>query len=160
MSLPYNVHDVSVEWWEMETPISFERRELLPDSGGADQWRGGLGEKLVPRTYHEDRLDPTRPVVLSGSAGRLRFQPQGTLGGRPGSPWVIEVKGRPIPSTNSAEVFFCHGDVVRLLLPGEGGYGDPRWRDRALVVEADLRNGYVTLEAARREYGWEGAERR
>jgi N-methylhydantoinase B/oxoprolinase/acetone carboxylase alpha subunit len=41
-----------------------------------------------------------------------------------------------------------------LLLPGGGGYGDPRRRTRALI-EADLRNGSITPEAARRDYGEE-----
>ncbi|MGH7263335.1 MAG: hydantoinase B/oxoprolinase family protein, partial [Candidatus Rokuibacteriota bacterium] len=123
VSFPYNVRDVSIEWSEMETPLFFERRELLPDSGGAGQWRGGLGEELVLRTFADDRLDPTRPVVLSGSAGRMRFPPQGTLGGRPGSFGVIEVNGRPIAPTSSPEVVFRHGDVLRLSLPGGGGYG-------------------------------------
>jgi N-methylhydantoinase B len=155
VSFPYNVRDVSIEWSEMETPLLFERRELLADSGGAGQWRGGLGEELVLRTYADDRLDPSRPIVLSGSAGRMRFPPQGALGGRPGSPGVIEVNGRPIAPTSSPEVVFRHGDTLRLLLPGGGGHGDPRRRDPALV-EADLRSGYVTPEAARREYGHPG----
>jgi N-methylhydantoinase B len=152
VSFPYNVRDVSIEWSEMETPIFFERRELLADSGGPGQWRGGLGEELVLRTYLDERLDPAKPVVLSGSGGRMRFPPLGTLGGRPGSLGAIEVNGRPIAPTSSPEVVFRHGDVVRLLLPGGGGYGDPRRRDAALV-QADLDNGYITPEAARGEYG-------
>jgi N-methylhydantoinase B len=96
VSFRYNVRDVSIEWSEMETPLLFERRELRADSGGAGQWRGGLGEELVLRTFADGRLDPARPVVLSGSAGRMRFPPQGTFGGRPGALGVIEVNGRPI----------------------------------------------------------------
>jgi N-methylhydantoinase B/oxoprolinase/acetone carboxylase alpha subunit len=65
---------------------------------------------------------------------------------------VIEVNGVPIPPTSSPEVVFRHGDVVRLLLPGGGGHGDPRRRAPALIA-ADLRNGYVTPDAARRHYG-------
>jgi N-methylhydantoinase B len=152
VSFPYNVRDVSIEWSEMETPLFFERRELLPDSGGPGQWRGGLGEELVLRAHDDHRLDPTRPIVLSGSAGRMRFAPRGAQGGGPGSPGVIEVNGVPIPPTSSPEVVFRHGDVVRLLLPGGGGHGDPRRRAPALIA-ADLRNGYVTPDAARRHYG-------
>jgi N-methylhydantoinase B len=154
VSFPYNVRDVSIEWSEMETPLFFERRELLADSGGAGQWRGGLGEELVLRTFADHRLDPARSVVLSGSAGRMRFPPQGVLGGRPGSLGVIEVNGRPIAPTSSPEVVFRHGDVLRLVLPGGAGYGDPRARDHALVA-ADLRNGYITAAAARGAYGYD-----
>jgi N-methylhydantoinase B len=156
VSFPYNVRDVSIEWSEMETPLFFERRELIPDSGGPGQWRGGLGEELVLRTHDDHRLDPARPLVLSGSAGRMRFAPRGAQGGGPGSFGVIEVNGAPIPPTSSPEVVFHHGDVVRLLLPGGGGHGDPRRRPPALLA-ADLRNGYVTPDAARRHYGHDPA---
>ncbi len=152
VSFPYNVRDVSVEWAELETPILFERRELIADSGGAGRWRGGLGEELALRAFDDGRLDPAAPVVLSGSAGRMRFAPVGLFGGRPGSLGRILVNDVAITPTSSPNVVFRAGDVVRLLLPGGGGYGDPRQRDRALVA-ADLRNSMITPEAARREYG-------
>ena len=47
VSFPYNVRDVSIEWSEMETPVLYEARELIPDSGGAGEFRGGLGQELV-----------------------------------------------------------------------------------------------------------------
>lgn len=153
VSFPYNVRDVSIEWAELETPILFERRELIADSGGAGRWRGGLGEELALRAFDDGRLDPDAPIVLSGSAGRMRFAPEGLFGGRPGSPGRILVNDVAITPTSSPNVVFRAGEVVRLLLPGGGGYGDPRHRDRALV-EADLRNGTITPGAARREYGY------
>jgi N-methylhydantoinase B len=155
ISFPYNVRDVSTEWSELETPVLIERRELLPDSGGAGCWRGGLGEEFVIRAFPEGDADPLKPLVLSGSAGRMRFPPQGLFGGLPGARCAIEVNGRALPPTSSPEIAFGVADVVRLTLPGGGGYGDPAARDRALL-EADLRNGYVTMEAARRDYGWQG----
>ena len=154
VSFPYNVRDVSVEWAELETPILFERRELIADSGGAGRWRGGLGEELAMRAFDDGRLDPSTPIVLSGSAGRMQFAPAGLFGGGQGSFGRILVNDVPIAPTSSPEVTFRAGDVVRLQLPGGGGYGNPRERDRALV-DGDLRHGYVTPEAARREYGRE-----
>ena len=85
----------------------------------------------------------------------MRFPPDGLFGGRPGSAGRIEVNGEPIVPTSSPEVVFGAGDVVRLLLPGGGGYGDPRRRDRA-SIERDLEAGYITPAAARREYGYGG----
>jgi len=150
VSFPYNVRDVSVEWSEMETPLMFEKRELIADSGGAGQWRGGLAEEMVIRAM-PDRVDPRAPIVLSGSAGRMQFPPAGALGGRSGALGRIEVNGRATPSSSSPEIVFGPNDVVRLLLPGGGGYGDPKKRDRRLI-ERDLKNGYVTGEAAARDY--------
>jgi N-methylhydantoinase B/oxoprolinase/acetone carboxylase alpha subunit len=45
------------------------------------------------------------------------------------------------------------GDRLRLVSPGGGGYGDPRERQRELIVN-DIRQGYVSLAAAEREYGY------
>jgi N-methylhydantoinase B len=150
VSFPYNVRDVSVEWSEMETPLMFDKRELIADSGGAGQWRGGLGEEMIIRAV-PDRVDPRAPIVLSGSAGRMKFPPAGALGGRSGALGRLDVNGRATPPSSSPEVVFGPSDVVRLLLPGGGGYGDPKKRDRRLI-ERDLQNGYVTGEAVSREY--------
>jgi N-methylhydantoinase B len=157
LSFPYNVRDVSVEWSEMETPVLIDRRELLADSGGPGQWRGGLGEEFVLRTFPGGDVDRAKPLILSGSAGRMRFPPQGLFGGRPGALCRIDVNDTPMRPTSSPEIAFRATDVVRLRLPGGGGYGDPARRDRQLI-ESDLRNGYVTPEAARGDYGWDGRD--
>ena len=47
------------------------------------------------------------------------------------------------------------GDSLVLKLPGGGGFGRPDRRDRA-ALEADIGAGLVSMEAARRDYGWEG----
>lgn len=150
VSFPYNVRDVSVEWSEHETPILFEKRELITDSGGAGQWRGGLGEELVLRAGQD--IDPSQALVLSGSAGRMQNPAQGLFGGRSGAPGAIFAGERRLAATASPEVSIHSEETLRLLLPGGGGYGDPAKRDRALI-DRDLRNGYITPEAARSTYG-------
>jgi N-methylhydantoinase B/oxoprolinase/acetone carboxylase alpha subunit len=155
VSFPYNVRDVSTEWSEAETPILFDRRQLIIDSGGAGRWRGGLGEELVLRAFPGGDVDPATPLTLSGSAGRMRFPPQGLLGGGPGERCTIHVNGILLPPTSSPEILFGADDVVHLRLPGGGGYGDPHARDRRLI-EWDLKNEHVTREAAHRDYGWLG----
>lgn len=152
ISFPYNVRDVSVEWSELETPILIEKRELLPDSGGPGEWRGGLGEQFLLRAFPGGDADPARTLVLSGSAGRMRFPPRGLFGGHPGAHSSIEVNGKPIAPTSSPEIVFRATDVVCFKLAGGGGYGDPKKRNRA-AIESDIRNGYVTAERALRDYG-------
>ena len=153
VSFPYNVRDVSIEWSEMETPVLYEARELIADSGGAGEFRGGLGQELILQAYG-GRVRKGEPLVLSGSAGRMRFPPRGLGGGRDGSYGAIEVNGEGIAPSSSPNVTFQEGDVVRLRLPGGGGYGDPARRRRERI-EADLEAGYVTPEGARRDYGYE-----
>ena len=151
ISFPYNVRDVSIEWSEMETPIIYEARELIPDSGGAGEFRGGLGQELILRAQ-EGYVAADKPLVLSGSAGRMRFAPQGLGGGGDGSFGVISVNGVPIAPTSSPEVSFKVGDVVSLKLPGGGGYGDPAKREPSRM-RGDLGAGYVTPAGAFRDYG-------
>lgn len=153
VSFPYNVRDVSIEWSEVETPILYEARELIPDSGGVGEFRGGLGQELVLRAY-DGHVAQGTPLVLSGSAGRMRFAPQGLSGGGAGSFGAITLNGEPIAPTSSPEVTFHEGDLVRLRLPGGGGHGDPLKRDRARI-EADLKAGYITTEHAKRDYGYD-----
>ena len=103
VSFPYNVSDVSIEWSEMETPVLYEARKLIPDSGGAGEFRGGLGQELVFSAYR-GRVKEGEPLVLSGSAGRIRFPPRGLAGGADGSYGAIEVNGEGIAPSSSPNV--------------------------------------------------------
>lgn len=152
VSFPYNVRDVSVEWSELETPLVFEKRELITDSGGAGQWRGGLGEELVITAPLAQDIDPTQLLLLSGTAGRMRNPPQGLLGGAPGSVAAIEVEEVPLQATASPAASIEPGQRMRFLLPGGGGYGKASDRDPELI-ERDLRDGYISAECAARDYG-------
>ncbi|GIT47997.1 MAG: hypothetical protein Ct9H300mP13_7930 [Gammaproteobacteria bacterium] len=64
------------------------------------------------------------------------------------------MNGVPIAPTSSPEFSFEVGDVVRLSLPGGGGYGDPRGRSPE-AIRRDLKGGYITSESARRDYGFD-----
>ena len=154
VSFPYNVRDVSIEWSEHETPILYEARELIADSGGAGEHRGGLGQELIFRAYESD-VRKGQPLVLSGAAGRMRVPAAGVHGGAPGAVSRIEVNGKPIGPTSSPDFPFNVGDTVRLALPGGGGNGNPRNRTREAIA-ADIRDGYVTREGAKRDYGYDG----
>jgi N-methylhydantoinase B len=147
ISFPYNVRNVSVEWSETETPVLFLRREVIADSGGAGQWRGGLGEELALTVEPSADVDATAPLVLSGSAGRTRFPAEGAAGGKPGSKGWIAVNDEPIAPTSAPEFTFKPGDVVRLKTPGGAGHGAPSQRPAA-AVDTDRRDGYVTTAAS------------
>jgi 5-oxoprolinase (ATP-hydrolysing)/N-methylhydantoinase B len=66
----------------------------------------------------------------------------------------VEAFGTTSPSKFSG-IRLQPGDRVRLAMPGGGGYGDPRRRDRALVAR-DIDEGFITVEAARADYGYTG----
>ena len=154
ISFPYNVRNVSVEWSETrDAGCCSSVASSSPILGGAGQWRGGLGEELVITAPIERGAAPDQPLLLSGSAGRMRNPAQGLLGGAPGSLAAIEIGGAALEATASPAAAIEPGQRLRFLLPGGGGYGNASERDPALI-ERDLRNGYISAERARRDYGW------
>ena len=152
VSFPYNVRNVSVEWAETETPVRFLRRELIADSGGPGESRGGLGEELALTVEPTADVSEASPLTLSGSAGRLRYPAEGVAGGWAGSRGSIEVNGKAIPATSAPDVQFRPGDELRLRTPGGGGHGRPADRPIA-AIDADLRDGYITSAALAEPYG-------
>ncbi len=142
---PSGVAGVPAEVIETLAPLVQHRRELRPDSGGAGAQRGGLGQATTWGCRGG------APWSLSAMIDRTRFAAQGVEGGREGALGVFELAGgaRLAPKT---VVTFAPGDRVELMPPGGAGYGDPLARDPERVL-ADVVDGYVTIEGARREYG-------
>ncbi|MBM3523554.1 MAG: hydantoinase B/oxoprolinase family protein, partial [Alphaproteobacteria bacterium] len=83
---------------------------------------------------------------------KVRFPAPGIMGGAAGMAGAFSVDGEAVPI---APRHLEPGETYFLKLPGGGGYGDPRARSRERVAE-DVRNGYVSPEVARRDYGLEG----
>jgi N-methylhydantoinase B len=86
---------------------------------------------------------------------RMRSAPFGLLGGKAGAAAVVTLttpdgKTRHLPSKGAFQA--PPGSVVDMITPGSGGFGPPGERDGA-AIEADLKAGYVTPEAMKREYG-------
>ena len=143
-ALPANVAIVPAEVWEHATGMEVVRKRLRPDTGGPGAARGGLGGETVLRnaTGH--------PMTVFGMECRTVFPAVGMLGGRPGAFRETRIDGEPVVHRGSYRLE--PGDSIELLECGGGGYGDPRDRDPAKVVE-DVRHGFVTPEGALRDYG-------
>jgi N-methylhydantoinase B len=146
---PANGANTPVEILESDTPLIVECRELLPDSGGAGTYKGGLGRRVVFRVP-DDEYAPTPPVNLGIQSGRFRYPPEGLTGGRPGARALFLVNGEQGSPYGLTRL--VPGDVVTMDAAGGGGYGDPFDRDPDLVA-ADVAEGYVTIERARDDYG-------
>ena len=145
VGFPSGVAGVPAEVMESLTGLVVERREVRPDSAGPGKFRGGCGQF----TTFADRSGQT--WSMSGMYDRLKFPPAGLLGGGPGvaGQFVLQ-DGR---SANPKELLFhAAHSRVETALPGGGGYGNPMERDPQAVLD-DVLNGYVSIEAARREYG-------
>ncbi len=145
VGFPSGVAGVPAEVMESLTGLVVERREVRPDSAGPGKFRGGCGQY----TTFVDRSGQT--WSMSGMYDRLKFPANGLLGGGAGAPGLFELQdGR---SANPKELLFhAPRSRVETALPGGGGYGDPFERDPAAVLD-DVLNGYVSIEAAARDYG-------
>jgi N-methylhydantoinase B len=147
MAMAFNASNIPVEAQEATQPIVVERFELIADSAGPGRFRGGCGLRRDLRFLADEGK-------LTNLSERQRFPPYGLFGGRPGTlartvlnPGPDE---EPVHGKQSRE--FAHGDVISFQQSGAGGYGDPLERDPARVRE-DVLDDYVSIDAARREYG-------
>jgi N-methylhydantoinase B len=144
-----NCLDLPVEAIELEYPdIRVEKYELITDSGGPGRYRGGLG-------IRRDIQFLRGPGYLSTRSDAQRFPPRGVVEGKDGTPARYYLtrgdKTIRIPAKNT-NFRLESGDYLIFETPGGGGFGDPRERDSERVKK-DLKEGYVSREAALREYG-------
>ena len=143
------VLDQDYEMFEQQTPHLLEKHELLADSAGPGQWRGGLGVETRIRFGGEEIQ-----VVTFGDGD---IEPAfGLFGGGDGTLNFIELH------EPDGEVYTCTTkDLVRGVPPGTlylqqagggGGWGDPKKRPARKVAE-EVRDGIISLDQAREAYG-------
>jgi N-methylhydantoinase B/oxoprolinase/acetone carboxylase alpha subunit len=151
---PSSAANVSIEVFELSCPALIATKEYVPDSAGAGKHRGG------PAEYLEIRRRPNypRPVRVRYAPHRGRIPAHGLFGGRTGVSGDVRWNGAPV--TGDVELgrdgwtsFRADSDTLSFKIPSGGGYGNPLERDRALV-EADIKSGLLTPEAAERQYGY------
>lgn len=143
-----NMSNTPIEILEMSFPLRVEEYALVPDSGGAGQYRGGLG---VRRTWRVLENQAHAAVCCERSV----TPPFGLAGGLPGAPARLEL----LPPRSNARKLNSKGSFLapagsRVVMeaPGSGGYGPPGLRDPEALSQ-DVLDGYVTATEARRTYG-------
>ncbi|MEX1158190.1 MAG: hydantoinase B/oxoprolinase family protein, partial [Thermomicrobiales bacterium] len=111
--------------------------ELLPDSGGAGQWRGGLGFRRVYEILEDG-------VVFSSYSDRFETAAGGLFGGDSGAngSYTLHRDGEQTALPMSLNIDLRRGDILECRFGGGGGYGDPSDRDPA-AIERDVREGKV-----------------
>ena len=149
-AFPSGVMTMPVEATEQVGPILITRKELRPDSGGAGKQRGGLGQymNVAAREGHE--------FDISAMFDRVNHPARGRRGGREGAPTTIGLDDGTSMKGKGRQ-FAPHGRTVMMAFPGGAGYGDPSERDPA-AVRRDLALGYISAEAAARDYGLDADE--
>ena len=146
-AFPTNAGAGSIEAFESISPLIVWKKEFRTDSGGPGTFRGGLGQDV------EVEVKSPEPVRLSLLSDRQKYAPRGLLGGKEGALVSVTLADgtRPHPKSRS---MLAQGARLSMRFSGGGGYGDPRQRDPDAVAR-DVRDGYVSAEAAARDYGVE-----
>jgi len=135
-AFPSGVWGSQIETTEAVAPVLFTRRELRPDSGGAGQFRGGLGQRI------EMRSATSEDMLLFLSVERIRFPAQGRFGGLPGAAGRVRLgrDGPDLPGKGTLRI--PAGETLVFETPGGGGFGPPDARDPAALSE-DIAAGRV-----------------
>lgn len=144
-----DTYNFPAEVVEARFPVLVERYELNVEAGGgAGRRRGGFG---VIREY---RMYGARDAYGYGSLGGSERRPWALAGGVAGTNNYLEYEHDGSISRHGrvARVLLTDGDLVRSITGTGGGFGDPAEREPELVRE-DVLDGYITVDAARAEYG-------
>jgi N-methylhydantoinase B len=140
--------NLPTEFTEARFPFRIERLGLATDSGGAGQFRGGLG--------YDKHIRMLADAHFMSIADRSILACWGVKGGRAGRPFSVTIdpggpNERAVDALADAE-FVAAGEVIRIRTTGGGGWGDPLERDPAAVLR-DVRWRKVSVGAALADYG-------
>jgi N-methylhydantoinase B len=143
-----NYSNAPAEMIEADQPIAVECYALVPDSGGAGRYRGGLAIERHLRFRAGN-------ATLQIRSDRRDHPPYGLQGGQPGAPSnvsILRADGRHEACVAKFLTTVHHGDLLKIRLAGGGGHGNPLERDPAAVL-ADVLEQKMTREHARDVYG-------
>ena len=145
-----DTYNYSVELLEAILPLRVREYALnVGDGAGAGRCRGGFG---VVREYEI----LTDDAFFYGSIGRSQECPWGIGGGAPGTPNYVDItsKSGSTRVARTTPIALSHGDAVRIVTGGGGGWGDPSERPVEAVAR-DVVYGYVDAEVATAVYGFD-----
>ena len=135
---PSGVRNVPVEVLEAITPIVIWRKELRQNSGGAGQFRGGLGQRMVVGNREKAEF------AIFGTFDRVKNPARGRDGGKPGVTGSLTLtSGKKLKGMGRQVIPM--GEELIIEMPGGGGYGNPKSRDRKKIME-DIRAGLISAD--------------
>ncbi len=144
-----DTHNSPAEQLEAKYPFLIENYALREDSGGAGEYRGGLG--------CENTVQARADFMLNAQVERMHCKPWGLNGGREamGNSVVLRAGGQwkeDYPNAKLLTARIKAGDAFAVRSGGGGGFGDPKQRPAEIVAD-DVRQGYVSVDSAKSDYG-------
>jgi N-methylhydantoinase B len=146
IAFPSGVRTMPVAATENVAPVIFWTKELRPDSAGAGRTRGGFGQIIVIGTKGD------ADFAVNAIFDRVANAPKGRFGGGDGAPGAVLLDDGTVLRTKGFQVI-PEGRRLVLYLPGGGGMGEARERDREAIAR-DVADGLITPERARADYGF------
>jgi N-methylhydantoinase B len=143
-----SLRNVPTESIELEAPV-LVNRYMLTDKVAAGEHRGGAGVVFEFQCLTSDA------IVTARGMDRFRLRPYGRKGGSAGTlgETIVNPGGDQEKPIGKIDILRLQpGDVVRIVAPGGGAYGDPYRREVAKVLK-DVEDGFVTVEEAQTSYG-------
>nr|WP_319513953.1 hydantoinase B/oxoprolinase family protein [uncultured Cohaesibacter sp.] len=138
-----NTSNLPVEALELEYPLTLLRYELVDGSAGGGQYRGGMG---IRRVYRVEQ-----PCRFSVEASRVSSCAWGLEGGKPGEMTHLDFGDGRTEFKGMADL--KPGQIVEIVTPGGGGYGDPAKRSEE-AIERDLAEDRISKDYAKQVYGY------
>ena len=139
------------EMFELTTPHLLRKHEYVTDSAGAGQWRGGLGVETIFKIYGQEVTG-----VVFGDGVEEEARAFGLFSGKAGSLNKLELTYPDdyLHTPKSKDVIrgIPKGTIFHEIAGGGGGYGDPFKKPLEKVLK-DVRNGFVSIEKAKEDYG-------
>jgi N-methylhydantoinase B len=143
-----DTHNGPSEQVENKFPLLVRRYALREDSGGAGEFRGGLGT--------EQEVEALAPINYMTRSDRVVNPPWGLAGGKPAKGNRIAVRRKDGELTvfpgGKLDTKLAKGEVYLMSSGGGGGFGDPQRRSLE-ALRRDVRQGYVSLQSAWEDYG-------
>lgn len=141
-----NTENAPIEETERNYSVQITRYELVEDSEGAGEFRGGLGLRRDYKFVDHD-------AMFTILADRERYGPSGVFGGGPGRPaeYLLNPDSDARTLQSKVTLAVSDGDVISYRTCGGGGWGPPNRREPARVLE-DVRDEKVSLDRARDIY--------
>ena len=138
---PSGVRNVPVEVLEAITPIVIWSKKLRQNSGGAGEFRGGLGQRMVVGNREKAEF------AIFGTFDRIKNPARGRDGGKPGATGSLTLtSGKKLKGMGRQVVPI--GEELIIEMPGGGGYGNPKNRDREKIAE-DIKAGLISADDAK-----------
>tara|TARA_B110000263_G_scaffold67760_1_gene58666 strand:- start:562 stop:1827 length:1266 start_codon:yes stop_codon:yes gene_type:complete len=140
---PHNSIVTPTEIIETKCPVRVESKEIIKNSCGAGKFRGGPGQKIVFKNIG------TNIIKLTIRPDMIKYPATGLNGGISGLKGSVLLNNKII--NDFKPIDWNPNDTVTLIVPGGGGYGDVKMRNKINIIN-DVINDIIDIKEAKLIY--------